>query len=103
MNSEPVPLNRHQSAVAWGDELEGVAEEQEIEKKLVDHGWTIVHPEDLPLQEQIDLLAGASRLGHPTPGGRASPWQRASGAHDVRWSGVDVDEVVRTIVRSSRS
>jgi hypothetical protein len=42
--------------------LAGVAEECEIEAQLADHGWTVVHPETLPLGEQIDLLAGASHL-----------------------------------------
>jgi capsular polysaccharide biosynthesis protein len=132
------------SRSALGD-LAGVAEEREIESRLASIGWTVAHPETLPLQDQIDLLAGASHVAgiegsafhtmlfvrnyrgtidlvtrhdsanfeviagaarwdqvrHPMPGGRASEWNRSSGARDVRWSGVDVDAVVRAVVASS--
>jgi capsular polysaccharide biosynthesis protein len=39
--------------------ISGLDEEVELEHRLAAEGWTIVHPEDLSVRQQIDLLAGA--------------------------------------------
>jgi hypothetical protein len=39
--------------------ISGLDEEVELEERLEAEGWTIVHPEDLTVREQVDVLAGA--------------------------------------------
>jgi hypothetical protein len=39
--------------------ISGLDEEIELEGRLEAEGWTIVHPEDLSVRQQVDLLAGA--------------------------------------------
>lgn len=37
-------------------------QEEQLEALLLDHGWTILHPELLPLADQVDLLCSARVL-----------------------------------------
>ena len=39
-----------------------MAQETEIETRLEQAGWTVVHAETLPLREQVELLASASHI-----------------------------------------
>lgn len=50
------------SRVGMGTSHGGLAEEAELEQVLADSGWSIVRPEELSIEEQVDVLAGASRL-----------------------------------------
>lgn len=49
------------SRSALGD-IAGVDEEVEIERRLADEGWSIVHPEQLTVAEQVTLLRSAAHV-----------------------------------------
>jgi capsular polysaccharide biosynthesis protein len=42
--------------------ISGLDEEVELEQRLEAEGWTIVHPEDLSVREQVELLARATHV-----------------------------------------
>jgi hypothetical protein len=50
------------SRVGMGTSHGGLAEEAEVEQVLADSGWSIVRPEELSIEEQVDVLAGASHV-----------------------------------------
>ena len=50
------------SRVGMGTSHGGLAEEAEVEQVLAGSGWSIVRPEELSIEEQVDVLAGASHV-----------------------------------------
>lgn len=44
------------------DETAGVAEERDIERRLADSGWAVVHPERLTVAEQVRVLRSARHV-----------------------------------------
>jgi len=50
------------SRVGLGKSKGGISEEAEMESVLVELGWSIFRPEDLPITDQAELLASASHV-----------------------------------------
>lgn len=50
------------SRVGIGTSHGGLIEEAEVEQVLADSGWSIVRPEEVSIEEQIEVLAGASHV-----------------------------------------
>jgi len=64
-----------------------------LDRQLAEHGWTVIAPEQLPVREQLDLLARAARVA----GEEGSAFHLLALLEDV--SGLEVDIIYRDPTR----
>ena len=43
--------------------ISGLDEEEQLDERLAEEGWLVLHPEDLTVSQQLDALAGAVHVG----------------------------------------